>query len=110
MTLSRLLSGLTATTPLLMASCVSVVDLSSREASTCEVHKTRMEVEAVRGSTGYPGYVPGYIEVMEQEFPHHRGQRLLGAEYPAVKVEQVKVHVCSECDEAYRTYWAERNS
>lgn len=108
MTLRNSLFGLIAFVPLLMTNCVGVADLSSREASTCEVHKTPMKIEMVPGSTGYPGYVRNYMQEMERKFPHHRGPRLLGREYPMVKAKQAKVHVCPECDEAYRSYWEKR--
>lgn len=107
LTLLKLLAM--ACIPVLWGGCVSVVDLSSREASTCEVHKTPMKIEMVPGSTGYPGYVQDYMQEMAQNFPHHRGPRLLGAEYPMIEVKQAKVHVCTKCDEAYRSYWEKRN-
>jgi hypothetical protein len=94
--------------PALSGGCVSVADLSSREASICEVHKTPMKIEMVPGSPGYPGYVWDYVQEMEKNFPHNRGPRLLGGDYPMVRVKQAKVHVCPECDEAYRAYWKKR--
>lgn len=108
MNLRKFRFGPAALIPLLFSNCLSVADLSSREASTCEVHKTPMKIEMVPGSTGYPGYVSGYMAEMEKNFPHNRGPRLLGADYPMVKVKQARVHVCPECDEAYQAYWKKR--
>lgn len=110
MKLRRILLGLAAFLPLLLANCLSVADLSSREAPICEVHKTPMEIEMVPGSTGYPGYVANYMAKMAREFPHHRGPRLLGGDYPFhLHIKQAKVHVCPKCDEAYKSYWKKRN-
>jgi hypothetical protein len=92
--------------PLICASlmgCVNVADVTKNEPKICPLHGQQMEIREVPCVSGTSIYLPDFSSALISKFPHHGGTRF-AEDLAYLSANKARVHVCPNCDEAYREW------
>jgi hypothetical protein len=76
-----------------------VVPLSKEESKikTCEVHHTALNVENVPIIYGLIGFMPGYFEAKQRDFPHASSAVMGGCVISSASPKEQTVKFCPQC-------------